>query len=103
MVCFCWSNRLYGVYAGFIALSLWCFSPYFLGHASVVIPDAHAASLGVVACYSFWLWLREPKLAKDYRWGVVLGLAELCKFTLLILYPLLPLLWLIYRCLSEKC
>lgn len=33
---------------------------------------------------------------------MVLGLAELCKFTLLVFYPLLPVLWLIDRLPERK-
>jgi hypothetical protein len=61
------------------------------------MPDAPAAAMGVAGVFCFWRWLRRPRWLETLVAGVVLGLAELCKFTLLILYPLLPVLWIIYR------
>ena len=96
-VCFCWASRLYGVGAGLMATALWCFSPYVLGHASILTPDAHAAAFGLAAGYAFWRWLSDPCWERAAFAGLVLGLAELTKFTLLVLYPLWLLLWLLYR------
>ncbi len=79
------------------ALVLWCFSPYILGHAATLMADVPAAAMGVAATYYFWLWLRAPDWSRTIIVGAVLGVAMLCKLTLLILYPLLPMLWLVYR------
>ena len=57
-ICLRWARDLYGVAAGFLALILWCFCPFVLGHASLITPDAHAAALGLTACYVLWRWLR---------------------------------------------
>lgn len=95
--CWCWSTRLYGRYAGLGALLMWCSSPYVLGHAALVIPDAHAAALGLVACFSFWLWLRNSTWSRALIGGTALGLAQLSKFTLLVLYPVWLSLWILYR------
>ena len=96
-VCYCWARALYGLAAGLIALALWCFSPYVLGHASLITPDAHAAALGVLASYAFWRWLKVPDWWYASLAGFLLGLAELSKFTLLVFYPVWPVLWLLYR------
>ncbi len=96
-VCFRWASELYGPSAGFLASILWCFCPYILGHASLFTPDAHAAAMGVAAYYLFWRWLARPSLAEAVLAGVVLGLAELTKFTLVIFYPLWILTWLVYK------
>ncbi len=100
-ICFRWARELYGAASGFTALVLWCFCPYILGHASLITPDAHAAAMGVTAYYVFWRWLNGPDLGRSVVAGVVLGLAELTKFTLLVFYPLWILTWIIYR-LSEQ-
>ena len=96
-ICFCWARELYGVAAGFVALILWCFCPYILGHGSLFTPDVSAAAMGVTACYLFWRWLNRPEFSGAIIVGIVLGLAELTKFTLLIFYPLWILTWLIYK------
>lgn len=95
------SYALYGVFSGCVATALWCFSPTILGHASTLMCDAHAATMGLATVYCFWQWLRLPRIGRAIGTGVVLALAELCKFTLLVFYPLLPLVWVVYR-LSER-
>jgi len=97
LVCYLWAKDLYGVAAGLLASALWCFSPMVLGHASLITPDAHAASLGLLACYTFWRWLKSPTWHNAAFTGLVLGLAELSKTTLILLFPLWPVLWIVYR------
>ena len=97
ITCYLWARDLYGRPAGVMACTLWCFSPNILGHASLITPDAHASALGLAACYTFWRWLKNPTWTQAMLTGVVLGLAELAKTTLILFYPLWPILWLIYR------
>jgi dolichyl-phosphate-mannose-protein mannosyltransferase len=96
-ICFRWANRLYGNTAGLMATALWCACPYVLGHACLMTPDAHAASVGLAAIYLFWRWLLAPCWNHALVAGLVLGLAELTKFTLLVFYPLCLVTWLLYR------
>ncbi|NQT13208.1 MAG: glycosyltransferase family 39 protein [Planctomycetes bacterium] len=93
-ICFRWASNLYGGASGLLATALWCFSPFILGHASLITPDAHAAAIGVAAGYVFWLWLCEPSWSRALGAGIVLGLAELAKFTLVIVYPLWLIIWI---------
>ena len=50
--------------------------------------------MAVGATYVFWRYLRNP----TWRWavlaGLMLGLAELTKFSLVLLYAYWPFLWL---------
>lgn len=101
LVCYRWAKELYDPTSGLLACSLWCFSPMVLGHAALLTPDAHAAALGALACYTFWRWLRVPTWQRTISTGLIFGLAELSKTTLILLYPIWPLLWLCYRC-SER-
>ncbi|TWT37157.1 Dolichyl-phosphate-mannose-protein mannosyltransferase [Posidoniimonas corsicana] len=97
VVCYLWGRDLYGRTAGLIACLIWCFEPNILAHASLITADAHATALGLAACYTFWRWLKTPTWAQAALTGVVLGLAELAKTTLILFYPLWPMLWLAYR------
>ncbi|MBN1908518.1 MAG: glycosyltransferase family 39 protein [Pirellulales bacterium] len=96
-ICLRWAQFLFGNTAGLTALAFWCFSPHILGHGATIMPDVPAAALGVAAVYCFWRWLKQPGWFEVLVAGTGLGLAELCKFTLLIFYPLLPVLWIVYR------
>ena len=97
VVCFLWARDLYGRAAGVMACTLWCFSPNILAHASLITADASGSALGVAACYTFWRWLINPTWLQTILTGIVLGLAELTKTTLILFYPLWPLLWLGHR------
>ena len=97
ITCYFWGRDLYGRPSGVMACAIWCFEPNILAHASLMTPDIGGTALGVAACYTFWKWLKNPTWAQAALTGVVLGLAELCKTTLILFYPLWPILWVIYR------
>ncbi len=96
-ICFRWARELYGAGAGCLALTLWCFCPSIIAHGQLITCDAAATALGVTACYTFWRWLKTPTWQNTIFSALVLGLAELTKTTLLLFFPLWPLLWLLYR------
>ena len=96
-VCFRWAHELYGRNAGLVALVLWCFCPNILGHGQLITPDVSATALGVLAGYLFWRWLKQPAWSTALAAGLALGLVELTKFTFVVLFPLWPLLWVVYR------
>jgi len=68
-----------------------------LGHGQLLTPDVGAAACGVAAGYLFWRWLCEPVWPRAFAAGLTLGLAELTKFTWIILFGLWPLLWLVWQ------
>lgn len=97
LVCYLWARDLFGRPSGVIACAIWCFEPNILAHASLITSDAAGTALGLAACYTFWRWLKHPTWSQAAITGVVLGLAELTKTTLILFYPLWPLMWLVYR------
>ena len=96
IACWRWADALYGPSSGIVGLFLWSFSPSILGHGSCIMNEVPAAALAVTALWAFWRWLSHPFFLETFVAGIVIGLAELSKFTLLIVYPLLPLFWLLY-------
>jgi 4-amino-4-deoxy-L-arabinose transferase-like glycosyltransferase len=88
---------LYGSLSGLLAVALWCFCPNVLAHAQMITPDAGATALGIAACYLFWHWLRSPDWGGALNAGFVLGLAELCKTSWILLFALWPMLWVVWR------
>lgn len=95
-VCYRWAFELWGSSGGLLSLALWCFNPYVLGHGALVMPDVPAAAVGAAASYLFWHWLKDPSWHRVIAVGTVLGLAQLCKTTLLLLLIVWPVCWLIY-------
>lgn len=96
-VCFCWSSRLYGGWAGITAAMLWFTCPNILGHGHLITPDLGATALGLTAAWLFWRWLRHSTWKRALLAGLALGLAELTKTTWLILFPLWPVAAVVYR------
>lgn len=92
-ICYRWASELWGGPSAWVALLLWCTSPFILGHGPLVMPDVPAAALGLTAYYLFWRWLKEPNWPRAVTAGVVLGLAELSKTTLLVFFVIWPALW----------
>lgn len=100
-ICFRWGRELFHPAAGLLALTLWCFSPNVLAHGELITPDMGATALGLAASYFFWRWLKSPTWSTALAAGAVLGLAELTKFTWIILFGLWPVLWLVWRLYSR--
>jgi hypothetical protein len=84
----CWklAFEIYGRISAYIALFLWCFTPMILGNAAIVMNDLPSAAMGIFAVYTFYLWLKKRNEISLLVSGLVLGLAEVSKFSLLILY-----------------
>lgn len=100
--CYRWARWLYGPAPGIVAVALWAFSPNILGNASMITPDAGAAALGVACCYCFHRWLVDPCWLRAFATGTALGLAELTKTTWIVLFPLLPALWLVWTLVNRR-
>lgn len=92
-ICYRFAQELFGGLPGIISLLLWCSSPIILAFGYTVMPDVGSAALGIFSFYVFYKWLRSPSWNRSYFAGIALGLAELTKFTLLIFYPIIPLIW----------
>lgn len=93
VVCYCWARQLFGEASGLFAAGLWAFSPDVLGHAALITPDIPAASLAISTMYLFFNWLLRPCWTEAISTGIVLGIAELAKFSLLLLLPVMAILF----------
>ncbi|MDO5308647.1 MAG: glycosyltransferase family 39 protein [Planctomycetia bacterium] len=97
LTCFYYTRWLFNDLAGLFALGFWVFSPYMNGFGRLVCPDVPAAAMALASVAVFHYWLKTKELRVLLYAGVVLGLAELCKFTLVLFYPLYLLLWALYN------
>ena len=100
-VCFRWARQLYGTTCAFMALSLWCFCPNILAHGQLIANDGAAASFGIAASYTYWRWLRSSSWQSAIVAGLVLGLAELMKMSLLVLFVAFPVIWAFWRLIGD--
>lgn len=87
-VLFLWGRWWFSEQAGILAAVLWTLSPNVIAHAGFVTTDVPAAVTGLVASFLFAIWLDEGTWKSAAVAGVVLGLAQLTKFSCLLLYPM---------------
>jgi hypothetical protein len=92
LVVFIWSKSLYGPAGGLLSLVLWALCPNILAHTRLVTTDLGATSFGALATFLFWRYLKRPTWRRAVAAGILLGLAQLTKFSLLVLYGLWPVL-----------
>ena len=99
---FAWSRRLYGDGGGLLSLTLWCLCPNVLAHGRLVTTDVAAAALAAGSTYLFVRYLDRPTWARAAWAGVALGLAELTKFSLILLYGFWPSVALVRYVLGRR-
>src|SRR5579863_5567301 len=92
-----WANDLFGRKSACLAAALWSLCPTALANAALVTPDSGAACLFVAALFICWRFANRPTWRTATFFGVILGLAQLTKFTSLLLYPLCIATWFIAR------
>jgi hypothetical protein len=97
LVVFFWSRKLFGDRAALLSLTLWCLCPNILAHGRLITSDVGASALGAAATFTFWRYLHRPTWGRAAITGLVLGLAQLSKFSMLLLYLLWPVLWLLFE------
>lgn len=99
---FKWARELFGNKTALLALFFFSFSPTFLAHGRLVTTDVGAAAGIFIATYYFIKSLQNPTKKNIILAGIVFGLAELCKFTVIILIPFFILLGLVWWLFKSK-
>jgi hypothetical protein len=84
-----WARQLYGEEAGLVALLAYAGCPSIVAHAHLATTDLAFALATAGALYTAARCLRQPRPATLLAAGVALGLAQLAKFTAVLLYPIL--------------
>jgi 4-amino-4-deoxy-L-arabinose transferase-like glycosyltransferase len=87
MALFFFANRLYGQYPALLALLLYAFNPDVIAHSHLVTTDAAATTFMLMAICGFYAWAESGALPRAVIAGVLLGLAEITKFSAIALYP----------------
>jgi len=82
------SRALFGVAGGVVSLLLFAFNPNVLAHGRLAALDAGTGTFLFLSVVTFAAALREPRPSTRLTAGVVFGLAQLAKFTSLVLIPL---------------
>ncbi len=89
------ARELFGDGAGVLAALFWACEPNLIAHGSLVTTDMGAAAFFVFALYAAWRFARRPGWGRGLLCGGLLGLAQLAKFTSLVLYPIALLVFVL--------
>jgi 4-amino-4-deoxy-L-arabinose transferase-like glycosyltransferase len=102
LLIFFWAKKIYGPPAGLFALFLYSLDPNILANAHLVTNDLGAALFICLALYFSWRLWEAPKAWNLILAALFLGLAELSKFSAILLYPLYVVIWFIALWLLKK-
>lgn len=86
------AREFYGKKAGLLAIVLFSFSPTLLAHGRLVTTDVGAALGTLMATYYFVRALQNPTRKNVIFSGLALGLAQLLKFSVILLVPFFAIL-----------
>jgi hypothetical protein len=98
---FSWASSLYGGRAGFIALTLFVFSPTILAHSHLITLDVSGAIGWFATSYLTWRLLDLPKISRSLVLGSVMGLAMVLKISGVLL-PAVVVVMVIVAALAER-
>lgn len=93
---FYWSRSLCGLIAGFASMLLYIFDPNIIAHSQLVTSDVYALGTIAFTFYCLWRFANQRTLFNGLSWAFALGLAQLAKYTSVVLLPLCLVTLLIY-------
>lgn len=91
-----WGRELLGRYWGLLPAALFALSPSVLAHGHYVTTDIAATFGLLVSSYFFLKWLLEPSHTHLWWAGIAFGVAQLLKFSLVLVIPYFILLVFLY-------
>ena len=101
---FKWGRDLFGSMWGLFALTLFAFSPTIMAHGRLVTTDVPAAFAFFFAIYYYTRFLKNPSGKNLVFAGIAFAIAQLIKFSLVLLLGFLPgitLLWVLINLKSQ--
>lgn len=93
---FLWSKELGGTIAGLIAVTLYAFDPNIIAHNHYVTTDLGSAAFIFSSFFFFVRFLKNPTPRTIIISGIFLGLAQLAKFSAVLLFPIFGLFTILY-------
>ena len=90
-----WTAELYNRKAALLALFLYAFSPTIIAHSRFVTTDLGVTVFLFIALYYFIKFIKKPGWKNLIIAGLTLGLAELAKYSAILLLPFFGIITLI--------
>jgi hypothetical protein len=92
-----WSRYSHGPYAMALAAWLFTLSPNLLAHGSLITMELPLVATATTMFYLFWRFLERNRTRWFWASAAVSGLAFSCKFTTILVAPILATIWWIMR------
>lgn len=92
-----WTCELFSSLAACFAVFLWVMSPNILASAALGTQDLAITGFFMATLYCGWKFAYFPSGKWALVTGIVLGLAQLTKYTAILLVPLLLIQWILVR------
>ncbi len=96
------ASRLYGPWGGLVAAVFICFSPNLLAHGRLATTDIYLAAAVLGILLSFDMFFKEPSWPHALLLGFMLGIANLCKFTGILFFIILPVVVVLIFAAQKK-
>jgi hypothetical protein len=93
---FFWGKKLGGIITGLLTLIFYAFDPNILGHNHYVTTDIGIAAAIGIALYFFLQFLKKPTWSYALYGGIALGVAQITKFSAVMLIPIFGVFLVIY-------
>jgi Dolichyl-phosphate-mannose-protein mannosyltransferase len=84
-----WAGELYGPRSAAAACAMYCLNPSILANGSLVTTDLGTAATMLLSCWLWWRFCRGPSPGRWLLVCLAVVAAHLCKFTALLLWPML--------------
>ena len=100
-----WVRKRFGAGTALLTLAFFCFSPTMLAHSRYVTTDLGASFGFFIGIASFIRLLERPTMRNAVFAGLYFGIAELLKFSLVLLVPMdaiIFILWIISMPMNDK-
>ncbi|MDP6585098.1 MAG: glycosyltransferase family 39 protein, partial [Anaerolineales bacterium] len=100
-----WTNEKYGKKAALMATILFSFSPTIIAHSRFVTTDMPALFGLLLGSYFFFKYIQKPTRGGFWFTAVAFGIAQLTKFSMVLLVPLFVLMvvaWSVANSFSFK-
>ncbi|MDD2731762.1 MAG: glycosyltransferase family 39 protein [Candidatus Pacebacteria bacterium] len=99
---FIWTKELFGNSTALTALFFFSFSPTLIAHGRLVTTDVGAAAGAFISTYYFVKFLKDPTKKNIILGGIFFGIAELLKFSLILLIPFFAILVVVKSILKSS-
>ncbi|MBE7180506.1 MAG: glycosyltransferase family 39 protein [Terriglobus roseus] len=85
-------SEMFGITAGLLGLTIFCFEPTILAHGALITTDMGVTAMVFVTVWTFWRYVQRPGWLRLLLFAVASGLALVSKMSGIIVLPIVLVL-----------